>query len=149
MTARVDIFVEVDARLEQVPGVAEYDRMPAGDPTRYPALQAFDEGDELLEGETAASRLGLVLTVQGFVTGKAGAGFGRETHNSLLQMHADTVFALCGDAGGNLGGLVEGIEPVGKRRTDVAELSKERRLAFAQDFLITFATKRGNPNEFA
>lgn len=148
-TARATIFREIDRRLEAVPGVAEYERMPSGDWTSSPALHAFDDGDREIESETGVSRMQLKLIVQGWVTGKESQTSGSDTHDEVLQLHADVVFALCGDAGTNLGGLVENIEIDGDRLPTRGDLSKDRRLGFRQDFAITFATKRGNPAEFA
>jgi hypothetical protein len=41
--------------------------------------------------------------------------------------------------------LVEKVVRVGRRRVAVAELASSRRLGFAQDFDITYATPRGDP----
>jgi len=140
VSALSDIYAEIDARLGQLEGVEEYDRMPAGDPSAFPALQAYDGGDEPVEGEVGATRLAALLTLEGYVEGYSGSA----AHDQMTDLHATAVFALCGD-GGDLGGLVETIEISGGRRVGVTELSSTRRLGFAQDFAITFATERGNP----
>jgi hypothetical protein len=143
VTALSIIFAEIDVRLLAVDGVRSYEREPSGDPARFPALEALDGGDEPdpEEGEVGADRMRLGFTVRGYVEGSSGAA----AHDALNALHAAAVFALCGDPGFNLGGLVESIARSGGRRIDVAELSSKRRLGFAQDFEITYATPRGNP----
>lgn len=145
MTPLETIFGEVDARLESLNGVESYERMPSGDPARFPALAVYDEGDDPDEHEAGATRATLQITVEGYVEGFGGPA----VHATMLQLHANAVFALCGDAGSNLGGIVENIEIVGRRRVAVAQLSDKRRLGFAQDFAITYATPRGDPRSFA
>lgn len=146
MTPLAQIFAAIDVRLAAVvqPG-GSYERMPSGDPDRFPALSAFDEGDEPEEREAGSDRQALIITVEGYVEGFGGAA----THDQMAELHADTVQALTGDAGSNLAGLVENIERVGRRRVAVAELAKKRRLGFAQDFALTYSTVRGDPGQFA
>jgi len=147
MTALTQIFGEIDARLLDVVAArnGSYERMPSGDPDIFPALELFDEGDQPAEQESAATRLDLEVTVRGYMEGHGGAA----THDAMIELHADTVKAMCGDVASNLAGLVENIEIVGQRQVAVSTLSDTRRLAFAQAFLITFATVRGDPNVFA
>lgn len=152
MTASSEIFASVDARLAPLVGGdveagGGYERMPSGDPDIFPALHAYDGGEEELESETGATRLRLMLTVEGYVEGFSGPA----AHDALSQLHADAVAALCGDPNFDLGmpGKVEGIEISGGRRVDVAELASKKRLGFAQDFAIQFATVRGDPSQFA
>ena len=142
MSALSQIFAALDARLSAVTGLLEYERMPTGDPAKFPALHLFDGGDEPSEQEHAATRLMLSVTVEGYVEAAAGA----TAHDALTDLHAKAVAALCNDAGSNLGALVENIEIVGTRRIDTPELGETRRLGFAQDFTIAFATVRGDPN---
>ena len=144
MTALGTLFAELDRRLSIVPGVLEYERMPPGDPSRWPALQLFDNGDESIDAEPGGLRLATTVTVEGWCRGVGGA----LVHDQLLQLHADTVKALCSD-GGDLGGLVQTIEIVGQRRVAIKELAETREIGFAQDFMITFATPRGDPSTFA
>lgn len=144
MSALGGIFVAIDLRLAAIAGLLEYERMPAGDPSQFPALQLFDNGEEPIDGEPGGTRLGGDFTLEGFVEGGSGA----VAHDAALALHAAAVFALCGD-GGTLGGIVETIEIVGKRRVDVAELASKRRIAWAQDFAITYSTRRGDPGNFA
>ncbi len=147
MTALGSVFAEVDSRLAvgAIAGLESYERMPSGDPDAFPALAAYDEGDALAEQEAGSTRLAVQLTVEGYMQGHGGAA----THDAMLQLHADVVFALCGDEGSNLGGLVENIEISGQRRVAVSQLADHRRLGFAQDFEITLSTERGNPHNFA
>lgn len=140
-TALSEIFAGIDARLSAVSGLQEYERMPTGDPAKFPALHAHDDGDEPEQQQAGGTRLKLELHVEGFVEGSSGAA----AHDAMADLHAKAVAALCGDAGTNLGGLVENIEIVGKRRTATPKLGEVRRLGFAQDFVITYATQRGNP----
>jgi hypothetical protein len=145
-TALGQIFAEIDERLAPaaIDGLKSYERMPSGDPAKFPALVVYDDGDDLAEQETGSTRLGLMVSVEGYMEGQGGAA----THDAMLQLHAAVVAALCDD-GGNLGGLVENIEIAGRRRVVVAQLANKRRIGFAQDFEITFATERGNPAKFA
>jgi hypothetical protein len=144
MTALGQIFAEIDVRLEALAGIESYQRMPSGDPDVFPALEVYDNGDLPAEFEAATTQTELEISVVGVMEGHGGAA----THDAMIALHAVTVFALCGDAGTNLGGLVENIEARG-RRVVVAKLAEKRRLSFAQDFIITLATPRGDPRTFA
>jgi hypothetical protein len=141
VSALSQIFAVLDTRLQAVTGLQEYERMPTGDPAAFPALHLFDGGDEPTEQESDATRLTLAITVEGYVEGFAGAA----AHDAMTDLHAKAVAALCFDASSNLGGLVENIEISGQRRVDTPQLGEVRRLAFAQDFTIIFATARGDP----
>lgn len=145
MTALGMIFATIDARLDAIDRAESYERFPSGDPDVFPSLAAFDRGDEAIEQEAGTTRLAMTLTVEGYVAGIGGV----ETHDELLALHADAVAALCGDEGSNLGGLVENIEIAGQRIVAIAELSKERRLSFSQDFEIIYSTVRGDPASLA
>ncbi len=146
MTALGAIWTEIDTRLADVELSEAYERMPSGDPDVFPSLAGFDGGDMAADSEESfSSRRHLEITVEGYVKGSGGAA----THAEMIELHADVVFALCGDAGSNLGGIVENIEIWGNRRVSVLELSKDRRLSFAQDFRITYATRRGDPHYLA
>lgn len=139
MSAREQIFAALDALLGAVPDVESYERQPSGDPDGYPALALYDAGQELAEHESTACRYQLTVTVEGFVKGASGAA----AHGALNALHAKAVAALMAEP--PLGGLAELVEEAGQLRIDVAELASERRLGFAQDFTITFATPRGDP----
>lgn len=147
MTAALSlIYGEVDERLAAVVGPeGSYERMPSGDPDAFPALEVVDGGDSPSEdeSETLADRWDLQFTVFGYVENYGGAA----AHDALIALHASTVTALCGD-GKKLGGLVDVIEPQG-RRTDVAELADVRRMGFAQDFKVVYATPVGNRETLA
>lgn len=140
------IFAEIDARLSAVVAVdaGSYERMPSGDPNVFPALESYDNGDSPVDFEAGTTQTELDFQVVGIVEGEGGAAM----HDEMIDLHARTVFALCGDDGTNLGGIVENIEAKG-RRTVVAKLASRRRLSFAQDFTITLVTRRGDPRSFA
>lgn len=145
MTALGQIFGEVDSRLSAIPGVLEYERMPTGDPDSFWALHLYDDGDvdAAEEGsEAGTSRRELTFHVEGFVQDFSGAA----AHDDLSDLHAEAVKALCGDEGFNLGGLVESISPSGDRRVATPKLGEVRRLGFAQDFAVIYATPRGDPS---
>lgn len=145
MSALSQIFGEVDVRLSALPGVLEYERMPTGDPARFWTLHVYDDGDtqEIPEGgEVGVTRLLLIFHVEGFVQAYSGAA----AHDDLNDLHALAVKALCGDAGCNLGGLVESIAISGQRRVASPKLGAARRLGFAQDFAVIYATPRGDPS---
>lgn len=144
MSVGEDIWAEIDKRLAAIERAQSYERMPSGDPDTFPALAGYDEGDEPTETETAVTRLNGTITVEGFVQGAGGA----PAHNAMMALHADVVKALCGDDA-TLGGLVTSIEITGRRRVSIAVLASERRLGFAQDFKIEFATVRGDPHQHA
>lgn len=147
MNPYVAIFAEVDSRLTAVSAAANgsYERMPSGDPDRFPALAAFDGGDELLEHEAGSTRLALTVTVQGFVEGYDGP----PAHDAMIALHAVAVVALCGEPMFDLNDLVESVEIDGRRRVQIAELADKRRLGFEQDFTIIFSTRRGDPSQAA
>jgi hypothetical protein len=144
-TALSTIWAEIDLRLAAVvqPDGGSYERMASADPEVFPALEAIDGGEEPIdaEGGPDSEMLELGFTVEGFVENYSGAA----SHDAMAELHASAVKALCGDAGNNLGGLVESIRRIGRRRVDVAELAERRRLGFAQDFAVTYATPRGDP----
>jgi hypothetical protein len=144
VSAREQIFALADAVLAAVvePDDGEYERQPSGDPSRFPALDLFDGGERSIEEEAGTSRKEMSVTVGGYVKGGSGAA----AHTALNDLHARVVKALMGDA--ELNSLVELIEPA-DLRIDVAELASQRRLAFAQDFIIQYATERGDPSQFA
>lgn len=144
MSALGNLFLELDQRLAAVPGVVEYERMPPGDASAFPALHLFDDGDTPDIAEPGATLIATSVTVQGYCEGDSGA----IVHDQALELHANAVFALCGD-GGDLNGLVQTIEIAGTRRVEVATLSERRRISWAQDFAITFMTPRGDPRSFA
>ena len=95
------------------------------------------KGDSFTHGPFA----GLETTqsdVEGYVEGSGGSAM----HTALNTLHAATVAAIIG-----LIPTVTVIEDIqeGDLRTAVAPLASAARLAFSQDFTITFATRRGQP----
>lgn len=143
MSALSQIFAVLDERLRSLPGVPSYERMPTGDPDEFPAVELYDRGDKPDEDETDASRRKLTISVQGFVQ----SGSGASTHDEMTALHALVVQALMTEP--PLDGLVERIESDGDREPDAPALASERRMGFAQGFTITFATVRGDPDQFA
>lgn len=138
MTAiRETIIAAVDTALWATSAL-EVERMPSGDPALFPALHIHDDGQSQLEAEAFASRFTLALSIEGFVEGSGGAA----AHAALNALHAQAVQAIC--ALENPAANIEAIEP-GDLRVAVAALSSARRLAFSQDFAITFAHRRGDP----
>lgn len=138
MTAiRETILAAVEAALTAT-SAQEVERMPSGDPARFPALHIHDDGQSQLETEAFASRFTLALSIEGFVEGSGGAA----AHAALNALHAQAVQAIC--ALENPAANIEAVEP-GDLRVAVAALSSARRLAFSQDFAITFAHRRGDP----
>lgn len=142
-TALSQIFAAIDARLSAIAGLGSYEREPSGDPDAFPALETVDGGDDHSQegSEAGTERFALTITVRGYVEGASGPA----AHDAMTALHAAAVKALCGDPGFNLGGLVESIARSGNRRPDVAELASQRRLGFAQDFTVNYATPRGDP----
>jgi hypothetical protein len=139
MTAvREQIFAAVDAALGAIAGLAEYERMPSGDPARFPAVHTFDDGDSLIEGEAGTDRWAMSLGIDGYVQTDGGAA----AHAAINELHADVVSALFGSVA--LATLSAEIE-VQQVRFLVAERASRRRLAMSMDLTIHYATKRGDP----
>lgn len=134
---RETIFAAIDAAMKI--DVAEYERMPSGDPAKFPARHVHDGGQAVIEREAQTSRYAMEITIEGFVQGDGGA----VTHAGLNALYADTVTRMMG-----LIGAVAEIEAIdeGDFRPGVAPLASRRSMSFAQDFTVTFATRRGDPN---
>jgi hypothetical protein len=142
MTAvRERIFVEIEARLAAItsPAVQEVERMPPGDPTRFPALFIFDQGDRLAEEEEETDQMAFVMSVgiDGFVAGDA-------PHTAANALYAAVVEALFPQP--VLGGLATEIQIV---RLDmaVAERAKDHRLGFGLELALHYHTRFGEPQE--
>jgi hypothetical protein len=142
MTAvRERIFAEVEARLAAIasPTVAEVRRMPSGDPSRFPALFIFDQGDvaDQDEEETDAMAFVLSLGIDGFVAGDA-------PHTAANALYAAVVEALFPQP--VLDGLATEIRIV---RLDmaVAERARDHRLGFALELAIHYHTRFGEPQQ--
>lgn len=136
MNVRETIFAAIEAALAST-GAAEIERMPSGDPLSFPALHIMDDGQAQIEGEAGATRYGMAVSVEGYVEGTGSA-----MHSAINALHAGTVAAIIGLIPDTA--EIEDIEE-GDLRMAVAPLNSARRLAFSQDFTITFATRRGQP----
>src|SRR5687768_16503637 len=105
MTAkREQLLAVVDTRLAAIPGLAEYERMASGDPSRFPALLLNDNGHSIIETVAGATRYALHVTIEGYVEG----GNGPTASAALNQLYADVVQALMTEP--PLGGLAEIVE---------------------------------------
>lgn len=137
MSVRETIHAAIEAALAATSAV-EVERMPSSDPVAFPALHIMDDGQAQIEGEASATRYGMALSVEGYVEGTGGSAM----HTQLNTLHAATVSAIIG-----LIPAVTEIDDIeeGDLRVAVAPLASARRLAFSQDFIITFATRRGQP----
>jgi len=135
---RETIFAAVDTALSAITGLGEYERMPSGDPARFPAVHCFDDGDSLIEGEAGTDRWAMSLGIDGYVQGDGGA----VAHAAINELHADVIDALF--ASPVLAELAAEIE-VQQVRFLVAERASRRRLAMSMDLTINYATKRGDP----
>lgn len=141
MTAvRQQIFDEIERRHRAIVGAEEVETMPTGDPADFPALHIFDGGQRPAEQETGATRYALAVTIEGYVDACAESG----AFAQLNDLYAASVATMMTEP--PLGGLAETIEE-GELRVDNAALASTERHAFAQDFTITFATKRGAPSQ--
>lgn len=121
-------------------GVApEIEVMPTGDPTAYPALHIYDDGQAQQERtETGTQRPALKLSVEGFVEDEGGRAALAQL-NALYAATAQAIFAMADESP-----LIEDIEE-GDMRINRVPLGSTHRLAFSLDFLITFPTRRGDP----
>ncbi|MEA3390026.1 MAG: hypothetical protein U9R64_12250 [Pseudomonadota bacterium] len=137
MSVRETIFAAIETALATT-GAAEIERMPSGDPMSFPALHIMDDGQGQLEGEAGATRYGMAISIEGYVEGAGGTAM----HSAINALHAAMVTAVVGLIPGTP--EIEDIEE-GDLRVAVAPLASKRRLAFSQDFSITFATRRGQP----
>ncbi|WP_122927937.1 hypothetical protein [Sphingobium sp. LF-16] len=137
MSVRETIFAAIEAALGAT-GAQEIERMPSSDPLKFDALHIMDDGQAQIEGEAGATRYGMAISIEGYVEGSGGSAM----HTRLNNLHASTVAAVLG-----LIGVVPAIEDIeeGDLRPAVAPLASKARLAFSQDFTITFATRRGQP----
>lgn len=142
MTAvRERIFAAIETRLGAIPlpVVSEVRRMPSGDPTRFPALFIFDQGDRIAEDEEEADCMAFVMSVgiDGFVTGDA-------AHTAAHALYAAVVEALFPQP--FLDGLVNEMRIV---RLDMAnaERAKDHRLGFALELALHYHTRFGEPQQ--
>jgi hypothetical protein len=144
MTAvREQIFAAIETRLGAItaPAVAEIRRMPGGDPTRFPALFIFDQGDRIAEEEEETDQMAFVLSVgiDGFVTGDV-------PHTAANALYAAVIEALFPQP--VLGGLATEIRIV-QLDMAVAERAKDHRLGFGLELNIHYHTRFGEPQQQA
>lgn len=140
---RFAIVAKVEAGLSAIPAVSEIELMPSADPASFPALHIFDNGDHPITGEPFTLRRQLDLTIEGYVEAHRGPA----ALEALNDLRGDAIRALFADYNiGPIGGLAEDIEE-GALRISVAPLTKGRRLAFSQDIIITYAVRRGDPDQ--
>jgi len=135
---RETIFAAIEAALAAGTGAEEIERMPSGDPVKFDALHIMDDGQGMMEGEAGATRYDMAISIEGYVKGAGGSAM----HTRLNTLHAATVRSVIGLIPSLT--VIEDIEE-GDLRVAVAPLASARRLAFSQDFKITFATRRGQP----
>ena len=139
MTERREaIFAKIEELLTAAGIAGEVQRMPSGDPTAYPALHIFDDGQSPVEEEAGTTRYQLSVGIDGYVEGFEGAA----AHAALNTLHGDVIRALFPEP--VLGGLAEEITE-GDMRVTVATRANKRRLAFSLDLHIHYATDRGDP----
>lgn len=127
--------------LRALPGVAECERMPSGDPSRFPSLALIDNGQSVETAEAGTTRYTLELMIEGYVQG----GNGDTAHAELNELHAAVIAALMVEP--PFGGLAESVEE-GDLRVSAASFASQRRLAFLQTLSIQFSTRRGDPAQF-
>lgn len=142
MTAvRELIFAEIEARLRAIvsPAVAEVRRMPAGDPTSFPALFIFDQGDRANADEDETDTMAFMLSVgiDGFVTGEA-------PHTAANALYSAVVEALFPQP--PLGGLATEIV-IERLNMATAERAKDQRLGFGLEINIHYHTRFGEPQQ--
>jgi len=140
MTAKREaIFAEIETRMRAIAGVGEVERMPSGDPTRWPAI-GIEDGVQSADGNTepGVNRYDLPVTISGFVEG----GGGSTAHAAANELYRAVVAAMISDP--PLGGLAEEVTE-GDLRMQVAMLADRRRIGFELDFSITFVADKFNP----
>lgn len=138
------IFDAIEAALDlMVPAPAQIEFMPNADPGAFPALHVHDFGQDLERGEAGTVRYRLSITIEGYVQ----SGSGRAALRELNELHAGLLRAMFAEYNdGPLNGLADEIEE-GAMTTAVAGLAADRRLGFSQDFTISYATTRGEPDD--
>lgn len=140
MTVRGDVVAAAVAAWAALDGVAEVELMPSGDPAAFPALQIFDLGHRIEDGEAGSTRYALTLGIDGYIE----ASEGPDALAELNDLYAATVKAVMGEP--PLGGLVESVDE-GDLRISVAPLADTRRLAFSLDMTFRFSARRDDPAE--
>jgi hypothetical protein len=139
---RAQILAEIETRLKTIPGIAEVEIMPSGDPIDFPALHLFDDGHTITPAQAGVTGYDIAPELVGYVKGSSG----KEAHLELTNLYVAAVALLMPDP--PLGGLAETIDE-GDMRVLVAPLEKGGRLAFTLNLPITFFTRRGDPAQAA
>ena len=133
------IIAAIQAALAGIaPAPASVELEPAGDPPGGTCLEIYDPGDSVIERECSIVRWSKQITITGFVDADTATAPSADRN----ALHAAVVRALMADE--TLGGTAEQIDP-GDRRNQTAVLGSIRRLAFDQDFTVTFTTRRSDP----
>jgi hypothetical protein len=135
---REQIFAAIETALGAVSGVEEVERMPSGDPASFPALHIFDQGDRPETGEAGTHRFLMMVGIDGYVSGGAGAA----AHAAANDLYAGVIEALFAEP--VLGGLATEID-IESLEVMVAERANTRRVTFSLDLSIHYATRRGSP----
>jgi len=139
---RAQILAVIEERLKTIPGIAEVEIMPSGDPISFPAIHIFDEGHKIANGGAGLTGYDFVPGLVGYVSGSSG----KEAHTRLTDLYAQAVALLTTDP--PFGGLAESVDE-GDMRILIAPLEKAGLLAFDLDLPITFFTRRGDPAQAA
>lgn len=141
MTAvREHIFDWIAGELGAIPGVQLVERMPSGDPDRFPTIEIYDGAQRVAEVEVGSTRYILTVRIEGYVDG----GDGAAAHAAINELHAAVVAAMMAEP--PIGGLAEDVAE-GDARFTVAELAARKRLGFSAAFDIQFATAFGDPSQ--
>lgn len=137
--AREAIFAKIEELLNAISGVNEVERMPSGDPAKFPALHIWDEGQRPEQAEAGVTEYGMTFNIDGYVQAAGGSA----AHTALNALHSSMVQALVTEP--PIGGLVDEITE-GAMNVSIAPLASKRRLAFTAEFTVNFPTNRGNPD---
>lgn len=142
MTAiRELIFAEIERRLLFDTDAVEVERMAAGDPSAFPAINIEDVGHEPdPEAEPGVTHYVLTIIVEGHVEGAGGAAAHAAAHALYLQC----VGTMLPEP--PLGGLAGKIEE-GRFKSTPAFLSDQRRIGFSLEFKIEFVGDRLSPSQ--
>lgn len=142
MTAvRELIFAEVARRLLFDTDAVEVERMAAGDPSAFPAINIEDVGHEAdPETEPGSTRYALRIMIEGHVEGAGGA----DAHAAAHALYLQCLATLLPEP--PLGGLAERIEE-GRFQSSPAFLSDARRIGFSLEFTIDFVGVRLSPSQ--
>lgn len=137
--AREAIFAKIEELLNTITGVNEVERMPSGDPSKFPALHIWDEGQRLEQAEAGVTEYDMTFNIDGYVEAPGGS----PAHTALNALHSSMVQVLVTEP--PIGGLVDEITE-GVMNVTIAPLASKRRLAFTAEFTVNFPTNRGNPD---